>query len=372
MREFLPISEPSITDLEICYVTDAVTSGWVSSLGPYIDRFESDFAAYCGTSYAVSTMNGTVALHLALVASGIEAGDEVIIPDLTFVATANAVRYIGAIPICCDVDPVTLCLDATRLEGCISSKTKAIIPVHLYGHPADMVAIMAVANAHDLLVIEDAAEAHGALWHGKKVGAWGECGVFSFYGNKVITSGEGGMVTTNNRELYERMRFLRDHAMSKEQRYFHSEVGFNYRITNLQAALGVAQMERIDEILARKNAVFRRYQQGLARYSAIRLNETLPEAVNSYWMICLEAPFVSDKQRDEFMCKLKACGVDSRPYFRPVSSLPMYSGAHHTPVSYRVSSQGVNLPSYFSLEDAEIDFICGQVQRCFRELSLDI
>jgi len=260
---FIPISKPSITKKEIAYVTDAVRSGWVSSLGKYIDMFEEKFAAYCGTKYAVATSNGTTALHLVLAALGITARDEVIISDLTFVATGNAVKYTGAKVVTVDIEEETLCIKPEAIKKAITSKTKAIIPVHLYGHPANMEEINKIAKKHNLFVIEDAAEAHGAEVNGKKVGSLGHAGVFSFYGNKIITTGEGGMITTNDEELYKKMRYLRDHAMSKEKRYWHTEVGFNYRMTNLQAALGVAQLERIDELLAKKEEIFKWYQEGL-------------------------------------------------------------------------------------------------------------
>ncbi|MCC7523897.1 MAG: DegT/DnrJ/EryC1/StrS aminotransferase family protein, partial [Chitinophagaceae bacterium] len=258
-NSFIPISKPSITDKEIAYVTDAVSSTWISSLGKYIDRFETEFASFCGTRYGVATSNGTVALHLALVALGIGKGDEVIVPDLSFVATVNTILQAGAVPVFADIDPYNLCMDPRELEKVITSRTKAIMPVHLYGHPADMNAINAIAEKHNLLVIEDAAEAHGASIHGRKVGNWGVCGSFSFYGNKNITTGEGGMITTNDEALYNRLRHLRDHAMSKEKRYWHTECGYNYRMTNLQAALGCAQLERIDALMERKRQIFKIY-----------------------------------------------------------------------------------------------------------------
>src|SRR6185369_15237220 len=227
----IPISQPSITQKEIDYVTDAVKSTWISSLGKYIDQFEAEFAKFCGTEYAIAVSNGTVAIHLALVAHRIGPGDEVIIPNLTFVATANAVLHAGAKPVFVDIDPFNLCIDPVSVERAITPRTKAIMPVHLYGHPADMKKIMEVAERHKLIVIEDAAEAHGAKAYNKTVGGWGQCATFSFYGNKNLTTGEGGMITTNDKELNARCRHLRDHAMSKEKRYWHNEIGFNYRMT---------------------------------------------------------------------------------------------------------------------------------------------
>jgi perosamine synthetase len=359
---FIPISQPSIDKKEIEYVTDAVKSGWVSSLGKYIDMFEDKFATYCGTKYAVATSNGTTALHLALVSLGVTAEDEVIIPDLTFVATGSAVKYIGAKVVVVDIDKDTLCICPKAIKKAITSKTKAIIPVHLYGHPANMEEINKIAKENNLFVIEDAAEAHGAEINGKKVGGLGDAGVFSFYGNKIITSGEGGMITTDDKELYKKMRYLRDHAMSKEKRYWHTEVGFNYRMTNLQAALGVAQFERINELLDKKKKIFEWYQDGLKDVEGIRLNHQAFWAKNVYWMVCLELDKCNETQRDEFIQKLKAKNIDSRPYFYPVSDMPMYESVN-TPIAHEVYQRGLNLPSYFDITHGQVEYICNELKR---------
>jgi len=343
-------------------VTDAIKSGWVSSLGKYIDIFEERFAQYCNTKYAVATSNGTTALHLTLVSLGVTVDDEVIIPDLTFVATASAVKYIGAKVVTVDIDKDTLCISPDAIIKAITSKTKVIIPVHLYGHPADMEEINKIAKEYGLFVIEDAAEAHGAEVNGKKVGGLSDAGVFSFYGNKIITSGEGGMITTNDEELYKKMQYLRDHAMSKEKRYWHTEVGFNYRMTNLQAALGVAQFERIDELLDRKKNIFEWYQEGLKDIKGIRLNRQEFWAKNVYWMVCLEIDGYQESQRDEFIQKLKAKNIDSRPYFYPVSDMPMYEGVN-TPITHKVSQRGLNLPSYFDLTKEQVEYICKEIKK---------
>lgn len=358
---FIPISQPSIGKKEIEYVTDAVKSGWVSSLGKYIDIFEEKFAIYCGTKYAVATSNGTTALHLALVSLGITADDEVIIPDLTFVATGSAVKYIGAKVITVDIDEDTLCISPKAIKKVITLKTKAIIPVHLYGHPANMEEINKIAKEYNLFVIEDAAEAHGAEVNGKKVGSLSNAGVFSFYGNKIITSGEGGMITTDDEILYKKMRYLRDHAMSKEKRYWHTEIGFNYRMTNLQAALGVAQFERIDELLAKKKKIFEWYQNGLKDVKGIKLNEQASWAKNVYWMVCLELDGYKENQRDEFIQKLKVKNIDSRPYFYPVSDMPVYDDAN-TPITHKVYQRGLNLPSYFDITKEQVEYICKELK----------
>jgi perosamine synthetase len=357
-REFIPISKPSITEREISYVNDAVTSTWISSIGKYIDKFEQDFASFCETKYAVAVMNGTVAIELALRACGIKKDDEVLIPDLSFIATANGVLYTGATPVIIDVEPHTLCLDPAKIEAAITPKTKAIMPVHLYGHPADMKAIMDIAKKHNLKVIEDAAEAHGATAYGRKTGSWGDCATFSFYGNKNFTTGEGGMVTTNDKEIYDRCRFLRDHAMSKEKRYWHPEMGFNFRMTNLQAALGCAQLERAEELMQKRQTIFDWYSYYLADCPGISLNRTAGWATNAYWLMYLQVEGMDEARRGKFMAKLKEQGVDSRPFFYPMSDMPyLADNAINTPVTHKVYQEGINLPTYFDLTEEEVAYI---------------
>jgi perosamine synthetase len=367
MSSFIPVSQPSITEKEIANVTDAVRSGWVSSLGPYILEFERRFAEFCGTRFALTTSNGTTGLHLALLACGIGQGDEVIVPDLTFIATANAVAYTGATPVMVDIDAETLCISAVAIERAITPRTKAIMPVHLYGHPADMDAINEVARRHGLIVIEDAAEAHGAEYRGRRVGSLGRCGVFSFYGNKIITSGEGGMITTDDEALYQKARRLRDHAMSPTKRYWHEEIGYNYRMTNLQAALGVAQLERIDELMSRRREIMGWYENGLGGRRGLRLNRNAPWARNVYWMICLEVDGMTEASRQELMELLREAGVDSRPYFYPVSDMPVYPAAD-TPIAHRLSHSGINLPSYVDLTPRDVQFVCAQVDQALRTI----
>ena len=365
---FFPISKPSIGAREKELVVDALDSGWVSSIGKYIDEFEQGFARYCGTRYALTTSNGTTGLHLALAALGVGAGDEVIIPDLTFVATANAIAYTGATPVLADIDPDTLCLDPASVASRLSPRTRAIMPVHLYGHPADMDALRDIADGSGIAIIEDAAEAHGAEYKGRRVGGLGTCGVFSFYGNKVITTGEGGMLTTNDHELYQRAKRLRDHAMSPVRRYFHEERGFNYRITNLQAALGVAQLERIDELLARRAEIMSWYSSEIATSDTIRLNRVRNWAKSAFWMICLEVDGFTEKRRDAFMLALRVRGIDSRPYFCTMSSMPMYRQAP-LPMAARKAEIGLNLPSYFELTKSDVAHIGANVNELLAEMA---
>lgn len=347
-HRFYPVAEPDIGPTEEAYVLDAVRSGWVSSLGPYIGTFEDAFASYCGSEHGVATSNGTAALHLALAVLGIGPGDEVIVPSLTFVATANAVRYVGALPVFVDIEEETWCMDPRAVARAVSPRTRAIVVVHLYGQPADMEPLLTVARDHNIPVIEDAAEAHGAEYRGQRVGGLGTLGVFSFYGNKLITTGEGGMLVTSDRGLAERARYLRDHAMSKDRRYWHSEVGYNYRMTNVQAAMGLAQLERIDSFLGHKREILNWYRADLG--GAITLNPGLPWARSSYWLSCALLPDAAI--RDAVMIALRERGVDTRPFFFPLHALPPYVdapryGAASTAclVAEDIGARGINLPS---------------------------
>jgi len=359
--DFIPVSKPEITFSDEAYVNEAVRSGWVSSLGEFINKFEKNFSNFCNTKYALTVSNGTVGLHLSLVALGIKPGDEVIIPDLTFIATANAVSYTGAIPVLADIELDSLCICTKSIEKLITSKTKAIIAVHLYGHPANMTGINRLAKKYGLYVIEDAAEAHGAKIGDQKVGSFGDIGVFSLYGNKIITTGEGGVITTNNKKLYNKMTFLRDHAMSSDKRYWHTEIGFNYRMTNLQAALGVGQLERISEILKKREFIFEWYSEELINVPEIRLNSTKEGYKNAYWLIYIVLPKLNDKKRNTLMSKLKEYNIDSRPFFYPMSQLPMYKTNTPDSVNY-IFEKGINLPTFNEITREQVRYICNSLK----------
>lgn len=356
----IPISIPHIGESEISFVNDAMKSGWVSSLGPYIELFEKEFAAFCNTKYALTVSNGTTALHLALSAYGIERGDEVIVPDLTFVATANAVSYTGATPVFVDVDSDTYCIATESIEKAISTKTKAIIPVHLYGHPCEMDLINGLAKKYNLIVIEDAAEAHGARYKDRVVGGLGSCGVFSFYGNKIITTGEGGMLVTNNERVYERAKLLRDHAMSKDKKYWHTTVGYNYRMTNIQAALGLAQLRQIDYFISERNIILNTYKKYLKKSEALKINFSATWAKSVCWLVCVEILSLDVAKRDDLIKQLKNLGIDSRPFFYPLSDLPMFQPSN-TPIAHSVSAKSINLPTYIGLKESDIEYICANL-----------
>lgn len=358
----IPVAEPSFDDRELEYVTDAVQSGWVSSQGKYIQAFEGKFAAYCGVKYATSVANGTVALHLALTSLGIGRGDEVIIPTLTFIAVANAVVYTGATPVLVDSELNSWCLDPKKAEEKISKRTKAIIAVHLYGHPANMGTIMDLAKKYHLFVIEDAAEAHGAECDGRKVGSIGDIGCFSFYGNKIITTGEGGMLTTNNLSLYEKAMLLKNHGMSRTDRYFHPEIGFNYRLTNVQAALGLAQLEKIDTFIKRKRYIVSLYSELLKNIRGLSISPELEGYKNVFWMFSVLINKEISVSRDKLMENMKKAGIETRPFFICVHRQPPHFTASAFPVAESLSSMGINLPSGPRLKDSDVQYISSNIR----------
>jgi perosamine synthetase len=362
--ESIPIAKPYLGEEESNNVLQAVDSGWISSQGKFIKEFEEKFSKYCEVKYGIATSNGTTALHLALVALGIKGGDEVIVPNLTFVATANAVRHCNATPVFVDVNQDYWGIEPSKIEEKITPNTKAIIPVHLYGHPCEMDNIMKIAKKHNLYVIEDAAESHGAEYKGKKVGSFGDISCFSFYGNKIITTGEGGMCLTNNEFLYEKMKILRDHGMDPNRKYWHTMVGFNYRMTNIQAALGVAQLEKIEEIISKKRKIAEQYKNYLKELSEDGLIILHPEenwAKNVYWMFSI---LMNNEQisRDKLIEHLKSKKIESRPFFYPLNELPPYKEEKEFKNSANLSRNGINLPSFNELSNQEIKKVCDEIK----------
>lgn len=358
----IPVAEPVIGEREVEYVTDAVRSGWVSSLGEYIGRFEDGIAGVANAAQGVATSNGTSALHLALAALGVGPGDEVIVPSLTFVATANAVRYTGATPIFCEVDAAHWCMDVDDVASRVTRRTKAIVPVHLFGHPVDLYPLLELAASRDIAVIEDAAEALGTRYRGVPVGALAACGIFSFYGNKLITTGEGGMLVTDDAVLAARARHLRDHAMNPERRYWHDDIGFNFRMTNLQAAMGVAQLERYDGLLARKKAVFRRYLDGLCEVPGLTMQHEAEWASSSCWMSTIRVAARCPFSRDGLAALLADDGIDTRPVFLPVHTLPPYATGQELRVTERIAAEGLTLPSGATLTEEQQWFVIDRVR----------
>lgn len=349
---YFPVAVPAFNGNEFKYLTDAFMSTWISSSGEYINRFENSFSKYSDCQYGVSVSNGTSALHLSLIALGIGKGDEVIIPDLTFAATINTVLHANATPVIVDIEEDSWCINPTEIEKAITPKTKAIIPVHIYGQVCDMEAIMDIAKRHNLKVIEDCAEAHGAMYDNKKVGSFGDIGCFSFFGNKVITTGEGGMCTTNNTDLDEKMRILRDHGMSKTKRYWHDVIGYNYRMTNIQAAIGLAQLERIDDIHKNRQFYEEIYKRILKKTPGIQFQKNNLE--NRKKITWLTSILVNQSiNRDSYIQKLKDNGIDARPFFYPLSDMEIYKSycKTFTKITHKISGRGLNLPTYENLKN---------------------
>jgi perosamine synthetase len=353
------VAKPDIGKKELQNITTAVKSGWVSSKGPYIEAFEDEFSKYVGTKHGISTSNGTTALHLALVALNIGKGDKVLVPSLTFIAVANAVTYVGATPVFVDSHPKYWCMDPSDIEKKIDQYTKAIIVVHLYGHPCDMDPIMQLAKTHNISIIEDCAEAHGAEYKGRKVGLFGKISCFSFYGNKIITTGEGGICLTDSEDLAIKIKMLRDHGMNPNKKYWHEVVGFNYRMTNLQAALGVAQLERIDSLLKQKKDIASMYNDLLKNLPNVEIAPEEAWARNVYWLYSVLLKKVS---RENVMEHLAKQGFETRPFFYPIHILPPYKTELKLPVAEELSRIGMNLPSGYCLKESEIRDVVGSLK----------
>jgi len=351
------------------YVLDCLDSTWISSNGKYLERFESAFAEFCGVRHAVSCCNGTAAVHLALLAHDVGLGDEVIVPTLTYVATANPVVYCGAQPVFVDAEPRTWNMDPERVAEAVTSKTRGIIVVHLYGHPVDMDPILELAEKHGLWVIEDAAEAHGATYRGRIAGSMGSLATFSFYGNKIITSGEGGMVVTDDERLAEIVRQLHGQGQDLERRYWFPMVGFNYRMTNIEAAIGLAQLERIDWHLGRRREIAAWYREELSDVEGVELSPHEPWAESAFWITCAVLNEERFGPRDDAMAVLDRAGIETRPFFYPLHTLPMYRDANvgkGFPIAEDLARRGVNLPSSATLTRDEVSYVCDQLRALAR------
>lgn len=365
----IPVAAPVLRGREKEYVIDCLESNWISSNGKYVERFESEFARFCGVKHAISCCNGTVALHVALLAAGIGPGDEVLIPTLTFIATANAVAYCGATPVLVDSEPEGWNIDPVKAGDRITSRTKAIVPVHLYGLPCDMESIRTLAERHGLIVIEDAAEAHGAMYKGRKVGGIGNAGIFSFYGNKIITTGEGGMIVTDDDQLAGRARMLKGQGMDPQRRYWFPIVGYNYRMTNIAAAIGLGQLEQIDWHLQRHSELAQWYQEALAGVPGVVLQNVPHDRVHSYWMFTLMLPPDFRASRDATIGELARVGIETRPVFYPMHVLPPYEkdlARAKFPVADEIALRGLNLPTWSGLTRDDVDYVCSHVRSLLR------
>jgi perosamine synthetase len=362
----IPVFEPIIGEEEIEAVVDALRKGEISgSFGEYIPKFESEFAAFCGSKFAVAVNNGTTALHVAVAAAGIQPGEEILVSASTNIASALAIIHNNAIPVPIDSEAETWNLDLDLIESQITSKTKAIIPVHLYGHPVDMNKLMNIADKHNLIVIEDCAESHGATVRGKKTGSFGQMGCFSFYANKIITTGEGGMVTTNDENLYERLKLLRNLAFTKP-RFWHEVAGYNFRMTGYQAAMGVSQLQKIERIISDKRRVAKHYNEHLTAIVGIKTPAEAEWAKNVYWMYAIVVTPELGISRDELMKKLLSKGIDTRTFFCPMNIQPCVQRVKgfrqiDCPIAENIWENGLYLPSSTNLTEDQIAFVCDAI-----------
>ncbi len=352
MQSLIPAYRPDLSGNERAYVLDCIDSSWISSLGAYIARFEAALAATTGAPHAVSVCNGTVALHLALHCLGVGPGDEVIVPSFTYIASVNAIALTGATPVFAECRESDWLLDPAELERLATPRTKVILPVHLYGAACDMPAIMAFAQQRGIAVVEDTAEALGCTLHGRHVGTFGDIGTFSFFGNKTVTTGEGGAVIANDEALAARLRQAKGQGQSLTRRYWHEVMGFNYRMTNIAAAIGVAQFERLPEILARKRALALRYRQALAGLP-VTFQRPIEGVSGSDWLVSLLLPRGTD--RDRLMADMAAQQVETRPVFHCAHQMPMYATGLYLPRSEDIAARGISLPSFPGLTDRELD-----------------
>lgn len=363
----IPVAAPALAGNEKAYVLDCIESSWVSSAGKYVEKFERAFAEFCGVRYAVSCNSGTAALHVALLALGVGAGDEVIVPTLSFVATANAVTYCGARPRFVDIEPDTWTIDPALIEEKITERTKAILPVHLYGHIANMDAIIEIGRKHKLFVVEDAAEAHGGKFRGHPVGSVGDVAAFSFYGNKIITCGEGGMVVTDSEEIGRHAALIRGQGMDPERRYWFPIVGYNYRMPNLTAAVGLAQLERIDWHVDRRREVASWYRDLLRDVPGIRWQDPLDGRGNVDWLFTIVLDDATAVCRDKVIAGLFERGVETRPVFFPMHLLPPYYEMAKQdgdfPVAERIARSGISLPTWAGLDREDVVYVCDALRK---------
>ena len=364
----IPVNEPLVGESENKYVMECLRTGWISSEGHFIHDFEERWAAYCGMSHGVAVSNGTVALEIAMACLDLQPGDEVIMPTFTIISCAQAVTMCRLKPVLVDSDPRTWCMDVSQVEEKITERTRALMPVHIYGHPVDIDPLQELARKHNLVIIEDAAEAHGAEYKGRKSGGLGDMGCFSFYANKIITTGEGGMVLTRDAAQAERLRALRNLCFRKERRFYHTELGHNYRLTNLQAAIGLAQLERIDESVAKKRWMGAAYTERLKSIAGLQLPIEEPWARNVYWMygVVLDEAFGMDAV--EFARRLAEQGVMTRPFFLGMHEQPVFHSMglfldEHYPVAEHIARQGLYLPSGMTLTEAQLEQVCEAVRR---------
>ena len=364
--ERIPIAGPWITQREIDYVTDAVTNAWYGNANMYNERFEKAFAEYLGVRFALSLPSCTSAIHLSLATLGVAPGDEVIVPDVTWIASAAPIVYVGATPVFADIDAKTWCISADSFEQCITSRTKAVILVDLYGNLPDMDSVLHVATRHGVAVIEDAAEAIGSEYKGARAGSFGETSVFSFHGSKTLTTGEGGMLVSDREDMYDRALFLHDHGRKPgDKMLWNTEVAYKYKMSGMQAALGLAQLERVEELVSRKRLIFSWYEKELSALEGVTLNYEAPTTKNTFWMVTIVLDRSFGITKEHVMGLLRKRQIDCRPFFYPLSSLPAYANCtqaqeaqQRNHVSYQISPYAINLPSALCMTENEVKYVC--------------
>lgn len=371
MNNRIYYTKPSITELEVGYAADAAANGWGDRCYEYIQRFEEAFKAHLGVKHAIATSSCTGALHMGMSALGIGPGDEVIMPDITWIATAAPVVHLGAKPVLVDILPDTWCIDPERVEAAITPSTKAIVAVHLYGNLCDMDRLLAIGEQHGLPVIEDSAEAIGSIWHGRRAGSMGRFGAFSFHGTKTIVTGEGGMFVTNDDALYQSVLTLSNHGRvsGETKQFWPDQVGFKYKMSNLQAAIGCAQMERIEQLIAQKRRIFRAYHDELSGLGCLSLNPAPAGTQNGYWMPTIVVSPGTPFDRERLLADFQEAGIDGRVFFWPLSGLNVQArvGPGDTPVATAIHSRSINLPSYHDLDQTGIARVCHVLKRHLRE-----
>jgi perosamine synthetase len=388
MNRQIRLSEPVITGNELKYIKECLDSGWVSSAGKFVDDFADKFSEHIGSLYAIPVVNGTAALHVSLIALGLKPDEEVLIPAITFVATANAISYCNAHPVFMDVEADTLTIDTQKVERFLTRecfwknnsiinkntghKVSGFIPVHIYGHPVDMDPIMEMARRYNLFVVEDATEALGSGYKGKKVGTFGDTAAFSFNGNKLITTGGGGMVATNDALLADRVGHLSTQARSPGMEYYHTQVGYNYRLTNIQAAMGLAQIERVNQFIREKRRIAKFYQRELGYIWGLKVCQEKEWAFSNYWLSWIIFHEEIARERSEILNTLNMQGIQARPLFVPLHLLPPYRGCqtYCMELSEKLYQTGINIPSHVTLNDEDLSIVSSAIKKITNEASI--
>lgn len=362
-KKLIPVTGPWITEKEVQYITQAAKDGWNENYKKYTDLFEKKFATYVGRKYALAASSCTGALHLSYLSLGLKKGDEVIAPNITWIATIEPLYWMGVKVVFADIEPDTWCIDPKDIKRKITKKTKAIVVVDLYGHIAEMKKILAIAKKYKLKVIEDAAEAVGSEYYGKKAGSFGDVSVFSFHGSKTMVTGEGGMLLTNNKKIIEKARYYNDHCKDSKKAFWNLEIGYKYKMSNFQAACGLAQLERINELIEKKRKIFSWYKKRLSKIPELQFNVESPQTKNTYWMVTVVFAKKYKVNKEKIMKEFLKYNIQTRPFFYPLSIMPAINCKADTPVSFDISSRAINLPCGLNITEEQVDYICNCLEK---------